>query len=87
MRLVAMKELANSLSTDFEPDWSRHSTLFEAVTRSKASTLTQYDLRDLLREARADAVRFVQDVKEDELKAAYERGLLEAHSRKATEAQ
>ena len=52
--------------TDFKPDWSKYPNLSE-LFESNASYDCGGDFRALLRDARADAVQFIRDVKAEEL--------------------
>jgi len=60
--------------TDFVVDPIKYPTMVIALERVTIAG----ELQALLRDARADAVQYVKDVKEDELRRAYERGKAEA---------
>lgn len=66
--------------TAFEPDWEKYDILASALAgRSLVDQeLASEDLRQLLVEARADAVRYISDVKADELTKAHAEGVSEA---------
>ena len=65
-----------STSVAYETDFAVDPVKYPRV--SSAHSLLAEELKDLLRDARADAVQYVKDVKADELRRAYERGKAEA---------
>jgi hypothetical protein len=64
-----------STSVAYETDFAVDPVKYPRV--SSAHSLLAEELKDLLRDARADAVQYVKDVKADELRRAYERGKAE----------
>lgn len=60
--------------TDFNIDWGKYPNLKRVFTNLGAASNVFYkEFTALLRDARADAVRFIEDAKADELRKAYER--------------
>jgi hypothetical protein len=59
-------------SADFEPDWSRYPKLADAFVHRPRVNVYWEELRQLLADARADAVQFVHDVRAEELTKARE---------------
>jgi hypothetical protein len=55
-------------SVEYQPDWDRYPSLCSAVGPLPDGVLA--DLKKLLVDARADAVRYVRDVRADELAKA-----------------
>jgi hypothetical protein len=51
------------VKTDYKPDWSKYDRLADAIVANRECGP---EFEDLLRDARADAVRFVQDIKAEE---------------------
>lgn len=62
-------------STAFEVDWSKYPKLAGAFVHRPRENIYWEELRALLVEARADAVRFVEDVKVEELARARKEAL------------
>jgi hypothetical protein len=62
------------METDFEIDWAKYPKLAKVFEHRPTINVYWDDLRQLLRDARADAIRFIEDVKAEELRKAYERG-------------
>lgn len=67
--------MSDNRETDFAPDWKRYPSLGLLFRHRPEENVYWRDLRQLLRDARADAVRFVADVKSEELKKAFDRGV------------
>lgn len=61
--------LQGERSTDFHPDWTKYPKLSAALARHLEEEMTA-----LLRDARADAVRFIRTTNAEELQKAFERG-------------
>lgn len=65
----------------FEPDWSKYPKL-AAIFKDRPQENVYWDeLRELLSDARADAVRFIEDVKAEELNRAGAAARLDERSR------
>jgi hypothetical protein len=60
--------------TDFKPDWDKCPKLAAAFVNRPAINIYWEELRALLRDARADAVRHIEDAKYEELMKAFDRG-------------
>lgn len=69
--------------TDFEIDWTKYPKLAATFEHRPNINVWSIELLQLLRDARADAVRFVEDVKATELRRAYENGYEAAQILKA----
>jgi hypothetical protein len=54
-------------ATDFAIDWSKYPKLARVFEHRPEINVYWHDLRGLLREARADAVRFIKDMSADQL--------------------
>jgi hypothetical protein len=59
---------------EYEPDWGEYPKLADAFVHRPRENIYWKELRDLLVEARADAVQYVHDVRVEELAAARAEG-------------
>ena len=57
-------------SVEFKPDWTKYPKLASIFEHRPSKNVYWEELRELLVEARADAVRFVHDARVEELAAA-----------------
>jgi hypothetical protein len=67
---AALFESHADYKLDFEPDWKKYMELASIVFARPRHNAYWNELRELLVEARADAVQYVHDVKAEELAAA-----------------
>lgn len=67
--------------TDFKIDFAKYPKLASVFERRPRVNLYWEELRQLLREARAEAIRFIEDAKSEELKKAFDRGVAEANEK------
>jgi len=61
---------ADDRETDFEPDWSAYPKLASLFEHRPKVNVYWAELRALLREARADGVKFIKDASSEQLAAA-----------------
>ena len=61
--------MSDERETDYVVDWQNYPRLGQAIRGYETS-----ELRQLLRDARADAVRFIKDASAEELRKAFDRG-------------
>lgn len=67
--------MSEDRETDFKPDWSKYPKLAGVFEHRPTVNVYWDELRSMLREARADAVRFINDAKAEELRKAREQAL------------
>jgi len=58
------------MSIEFKPNWAKYPKLAKVFEHRPEENVYWDDLRELLSDARADAIRFVEDVKVEELRKA-----------------
>lgn len=66
--------MADERETDFVPDWTKYPKLAAVFENRPPVNVYWEELRQLLREARADAARLVKDANAEELNKAFDRG-------------
>ena len=62
---------------DYIFDWVKYPELAKIFEHRPKINKLWVELTQLLRDARADAVRFIEDAKAEELRKAFERGVVE----------
>jgi hypothetical protein len=67
--------VSDERDTDFVINWSHYPKLAGIFQHRPTVNIYWEELRELIRDARGDAVRFIQDARSEELRKAYERGV------------